>query len=355
MESKIIVLGAGASIGSKRYPIESSWKQVSDRMPSADNFFYDLFKINKTENRSAGALNYLGLTFEGLNKLLTRAWNINENGYDSSEWKGVNIEEVMTFLEIGAKMYPTNSNYQKIFKKSQENLLHFIYPFLPLRCEEQHCEYLMNVFFRLNKNDTIISFNWDTIADYTLSRTKSIQFKNYVKLLRLDKIAPIDFKNNGLLLKLHGSFNWLNCENKECEFFKRIRPPFQKNRNKLLNLRDLWTCVCGSKNIKPVIVPPVSEKMIYKNSFLKNQWLIALEKLLDVTELVFIGYSFPPTDYYSEWLFRQLNFIEKKKKIKITIVNPDYNKRYSVVKSRYDAIFKGYEIQHFMTLKDYAR
>lgn len=89
--------------------------------------------------------------------------------------------------------------------------------------------------------------------------------------------------------------------------------------------------------------------MIHKNSFLKNQWLIAREKLIDVTELIFIGYSFPPTDYYSEWLFRQLNFRAKKKKVKIVVVNPEYEKANSLVRKRYSTIFRGHEIEHFMT------
>ena len=33
-------------------------------------------------------LNFLGLTFEGLNDLIIRAWNINENGYNPDEWRG---------------------------------------------------------------------------------------------------------------------------------------------------------------------------------------------------------------------------------------------------------------------------
>jgi hypothetical protein len=354
-EKKIIILGAGASIGSKRYPIKSSWTQVSDRMPSADNFFYDLFKTNKSEYKSAGFLNYLGLTFDGLNELITKAWNINKNGFSPEEWKGVNIEEVMTFFEVGAKMYPKNSNYQKIFKKSNDYLLHFIDPILPIRFDEQHCEYLINVFLKLNKNDTIISYNWDTIAEYTLSRINAIQLKNYAILLRSNKVIPSDFQNKGLLLKLHGSFNWTNCENKNCIYNKRIRPPFKKNNYKLLGMRELFTCDCGSKRISPIIVPPITDKMIHKNSFLKNQWLIARDKLLDVTNLVFIGYSFPPSDCYSEWIFRQLNFIEVKKNVKITIVNPDYKKRNSLVRKRYNSIFRGYEIEHFMTLKDYAK
>lgn len=95
--------------------------------------------------------------------------------------------------------------------------------------------------------------------------------------------------------------------------------------------------------------------MIHENSFLKNQWLIAREKLLDVNELIFIGYSFPPTDYYTEWLFRQLNFIEKRNDIKITVVNPEYGKRGSLVTKRYKTIFRGYDIIGFKSLKDYSK
>lgn len=352
---KIIVLGAGASIGSKRYPIQSSLDQVRDTMPSADNFFYDLFKMNKTDKRSAGYLNILGLTYEGLNDLITRAWNINKDGFDAEEWKGVNIEEVMTFFEAGAKMNPTGSNEQKMFKKAQDYLLDFMYPLLPLVSEEQHCEYLMKVFWDLDKNDSIISYNWDTIADYTLARVKAEQLKNYAKLLRVDKIDPKQYRNTGLLLKLHGSFNWIKCKNSKCQYYKRIRPPFQNNRYKLLDMRELWECLgCGGNKIEPVIIPPISNKMIYMDSFLRNQWLIAREKLLDVNQLIFIGYSFPPTDYYTEWLFRQINFIEERPNLKITVVNPEYGKKYSQVTKRFNTIFRGYEIESYKTLKDYS-
>lgn len=352
---KLVILGAGASIGSKRYPINSSFSQIRTTMPSADNFFYDLFKMNKTEKHQLGALNFLGLTFEGLNDLITKSWNINDDGFDHAEWKGVNIEEVMTFFEVGSKMHPKGSAEQRAFAEAQECLLSFIYPLMPMTCEGQHCEYLLNIFYRLGKGDTVISYNWDTIAEHTLARAGCIQLKNYAKLLRADSIDPTDWRNRGLLLKLHGSFNWMVCQNKNCAHWNRIAPPFKKNRYELLNLRETWTCPrCGSQKLKPQIVPPVSNKMIHKNSFLKNQWLIAREKLLDVDELVFIGYSFPPTDHYTEWLFRQLNLIEDRRKIKIVVVNPEYGKSGSIITKRYKTIFRGYEIESHKSLKEFS-
>lgn len=352
---KIVVLGAGASIGSNRYPIESSMSKIRDRMPSAENFFYDLFQVNKTDNRESGHLNFLGLTYENLNELLTKSWNINNDGFDADEWKGVNIEEVMTFFETGSKMYPEGSNEQKVFKSALDRLIAFMNPFIPMICDGQHCEYLLDIFYTLDKKDTIISYNWDTIADFTLEKMNADQLKNYAKLMRSEDIKPEDFRDTGLLLKLHGSFNWMVCSNSECERINMIQPPFKKNRYKLLSMRETWRCPnCGSNKINPFIVPPVSDKMIHKNSFLKNQWLIAREKLLDVKELVFIGYSFPPTDFYTEWLFRQIHLMEETPDINIIVVNPEYGKRNSQVTKRFNTIFKGYDIQSYKYLKDYA-
>jgi NAD-dependent SIR2 family protein deacetylase len=352
-KQKMIVLGAGASIGSKRYPIESSFRQMRTTMPSSDNFFYDLFKTNKTDKRPAGALNFLGLTFEGLNDLIARSWNINNEGFDHAEWKGVNIEDVMTFFEVGSRMHPRGSVERRMFARAQEYLLNFMHPLIPMICEGQHCEYLLRTFYDIDKKDTIISYNWDTIADHTLEQAGRVQLRNYAKLLRADSIVPEEWRHKGLLLKLHGSFNWLVCENKACENRNRILPPFQRNRYKLL--RKLWTCPhCGNNRLKPQIVPPVSNKMIHKDSFLRNQWMIAREKLLDVNELVFIGYSFPPTDHYSAWLFRQLNLIEDRSAVKVVVVNPEYGKRSSEVTKRYNSIFSRTDIESYKSLQEYS-
>ncbi|MBW8244259.1 hypothetical protein K1F50_15730 [Muricauda oceani] len=354
---KMVVLGAGASIGSKRYPINSSLDQLRDRMPSAENFFYDLFKLNKTENHNERFLNFLGLTYEALYDVIVRAWNINKgnNDFDPNGWRGVNIEEVMTFFDVGSNMFDQDSQEGKLYRQAQKSLLDFMFPLIPMICEGQHCEYLLRVFFGLEPKDTVISYNWDTIAEYTLAKAKANQIRNYAKLMRSDKIEPRMYRNTGLLLKLHGSFNWMVCKNPECPSFDTIKPPFQKNRYKLIGLNESYTCKdCGSNNLRPLIVPPVSNKMIHKDEFLKNQWLIAREKLLDTNELIFIGYSFPPTDYYSEWLFRQIYFIENRNDIKITVVNPQYGKRGSAVTKRYDTIFNDFEIESYKTLKDFA-
>jgi len=73
-----------------------------------------------------------------------------------------------------------------------------------------------------------------------------------------------------------------------------------------------------------------------------------------VNELVFIGYSFPPTDHYSCWLFRQLNLMEDRKQVKIVVVNPEYGKRTSEVTKRYNSIFKKADIESYKSLREYS-
>lgn len=352
--TKIIVLGAGASVGSKRLSAKSAFaKLATTRMPSAENFFYDLFEVKKTRNNPSNFLNFLMATNEGLNEVITRAWNINGKAFYSEEWKGVNIEDVMTFFEVSELMTPEQSS---IYKDAQEALLDFMYPIIPLKHEGEHCEYLLKIINTFDKKDTIISYNWDSIADQTLAVANAIQFKNYAKLLRSKSPCVEEFSNKGLLLKLHGSFNWFLCQNKKCDFYNKIRPPFPNNRYRLLILHELWKgCPsCEKTYKKPYIVPPVSNKMIHKNSFLKTQWLIAREKLLSARELIFIGYSFPTTDFYTDWLFRQLNYINDRQEIKITVVNPEYGKSNSSVTKKYNSIFKGYKIDSYKTLRSYS-
>lgn len=304
------------------------------------------------------------MMYEGLNWVITNAWNFKSNGSVRKEWKGVNVEEVMTFLEVGKNMSQPDSDEYLMYENAYESLIDYLFPQMPMICRDQHCEHLMTVFGKLKDNDSIISYNWDTIAEFTLQarawgrRGELAQLRNYAKLLRDNSIDIDTYRHKGLLLKLHGSFNWMACKNKNCNNLNKIIPPFYegKKKYKLVSLLKNWKCAeCqDKKGMKPFIVPPVSDKKIHQNSFVQSQWMIARAKLLDVRELIFIGYSFPPTDFYTEWLFRQLNFMDRKSPVEVTVVNPEY-KRGSLVFKRYNRIFKDSKITSFRTLEEYAK
>jgi len=79
----------------------------------------------------------------------------------------------------------------------------------------------------------------------------------------------------------------------------------------------------------------------HKKNLFSNQWNIARRKLQQTKKLVFIGYSFPATDSYAEWLFRQINYLVEDMesltftKIDIEVVNPAALRRNSALRKRY--------------------
>jgi hypothetical protein len=111
---------------------------------------------------------------------------------------------------------------------------------------------------------------------------------------------------------------------------------------------------CGDGNGEPFIVPPTSQKFIRRGSFLQKLWLIAREKLPSCRRLIFVGYSFPATDFYSEWLFRQIYFIDGQQP-EIIVVNPAIMKKKSQVSQRYERLFRGCKTHRFATLQDFRR
>jgi hypothetical protein len=349
----LLVLGAGVSIGAAKYPIESSLREAMAKMPSGENFFYDLFFQGKTNTHSKRYLNVLGLTSEGVNNLIVRAWALTNNlkHFDPDEWKQLNIEEVFTFFDIGDMMYPRGTQYQRSFRACKSELKAFVTTFLSVKSEGLHCEHLMNILFALKPTDSIISFNWDTIADFTLQQTQHASYAGYLELMTTQRLRPADFVHRSVLLKLHGSLNWMVCPNPQCVLYGKIRLAVRDG--KLLRFFGMHKCPsCGNDRPEPFIVPPTSQKFIRRDTILHKLWLIAREQLPYFNKIVFIGYSFPTTDFYSEWLFRQIYFVEGKRP-EIIVVNPEIMKTRSIVAQRYQKIFRGCTIHKFPTMEQF--
>lgn len=354
----MLVLGAGASIGAKAYPKENSLFDGL-RMPSSQNFFYDIFDERKHGKKSGRFLNTLGLTYESVNKFLVQAWGLKKNvgQFDPIEWRDVNIEDVFTFLDVGEKMFNKGTSYHAAFSESKKYIEDFIRNVLAIRTDGQHCEHLIHLFGCLQPQDNIISFNWDTYADYSLKWLGTPQFFTYLNMMSGHPIHIRTFAKKGVLLKLHGSFNWIVCDNKKCEAYLTAQLPMHKGSKELPRFASTGNDVCnmcGYKSTKRFIVPPVSNKLIHENSFLHRIWLIARDKLRNADRIVFIGYSFPPTDFYAEWLFRQIYFLVGKQQ-EIVVVNPEIFKKNSLVSRRYNTIFRNHEIVKFKTLEEYVR
>jgi hypothetical protein len=170
--------------------------------------------------------------------------------------------------------------------------------------------------------------------------------------MKANPLRVSDFVHRGVLLKLHGSLNWFVCPNPQCTLHGKVRLAVRDE--KLLRLLEMHKCpMCGNEG-KPFIVPPTSQKFIRHGTVLHKLWLLAREQLQYCRRIVFIGYSFPTTDFYSEWLFRQIYFIEGRLP-EIVVVNPEIMKTRSEVSQRYQTIFRGCPIHKFSTLEAFRR
>ena len=72
---------------------------------------------------------------------------------------------------------------------------------ISMRTLGQRCLYLEKLFENLNDEDSIISFNWDTLADTTLEYLSNTQYQNYISVFSKRSFDIRKYKNKELLLK----------------------------------------------------------------------------------------------------------------------------------------------------------
>lgn len=138
-----------------------------------------------------------------------------------------------------------------------------------------------------------------------------------------------------LLLKLHGSINWgvptiaLDKGNRiyrrrsggaDCMLHRQVKHP----GGLPLTL-----------HFEPVIVPPIIDKSEWlRNQTFRYLWNMANQAIQEAKEVIFIGYSLPPTDFMTEFMFRQAKMGHSQKRI--TVIDPMAT---SKLRERYEDIF----------------
>lgn len=203
---------------------------------------------------------------------------------------------------------------------------------------------------KMNENDFIINFNYDILMDLALRLCDKFNDQSY--LLNFYKVfngeewvAQQADDPKIIMAKLHGSLNWLHCSH--CNSVLLLRD--QKVGDwyaTLPNTEICPRCYSSFHLFERMLIPPLLVKK-YSEPNIRYLWNESLKKIGQSMELIFIGYSLPPTDFATETLFRAA--LEKKQRdIPVSIINPDP----SIVK-RYSAIFNPNNIQHYETLDDF--
>lgn len=395
---KALILGAGAS---KAY--SDSFTDV--RMPIATDFFSTFKKLKISENPwvlIGDFLNYLR-DYKGV--IIKTFYS-----YDS------NIEQIHSEIEHRLSKALTESD--NFFDKTENIVflkayMQLIFLFVNVINEIQNgpvSKSHINLAQRLNSNDTIITFNWDTLMDRALKCVSKWNTNNgyYVKpkeiyrdkWIKNNSDTPNDFP---LLLKLHGSTNWLTShtrpENRKLKLTQELSPdsffvyesnikPYNTYDGRYMDgyqdfsygyyppnlpligeklpdgrllvetiLRNPFTPKgkYSSHGLvsMPLIIPPIKNKdySLFGDLF-KNIWEKAEEVLSKAKHIIIIGYSFPKMDYQSNILFKKA-FLRRTTMPNITIVNPNPDRiverfmlDYGITKEKI-VVIKEYFIEEF--------
>jgi hypothetical protein len=188
---------------------------------------------------------------------------------------------------------------------------------------------------------TVISTNWDTLAEYSLMKNdlwspidgygfkiKSVPSKNTTVRYPKSQIK---------VLKLHGSIGWIESSDKKEIYLDEtysshllIRPKdnnisFSKRRISLADQSTREVRSQGPKRLgEQFLILPSYIKQL-DNTYLQSIWNQASTALKKATEVIFVGYSLPSADVAIRALLNPLRKrIEGKrissKRLKITVV-----------------------------------
>lgn len=313
----VYILGAGSSIGHS--------KKI---YPDINNIFKKANEYNIVSRNHKSILN----KYKELNEYLKETFN-----YDLLSNKELDFEEVFTIIDIEEEKNPTD--YGKL-KLQLMNILCEL--FTKLKDSIKYNDSLDYYLFesKLRDYDSILTFNWDVLLDDVLGREyflrdpldvdnqgkkkrRKLSGHHHYKYL-LESIHNDFYRHHytpetftGVYIKLHGSVDWNICKNPLCPFLNHPMPILYPLKNiKCFHCFEICT---------KLIIPPTLKKSINDVPFIRNQWNIAKEVILNASKIVIWGYNLPPTDFYSEWLLMKS---KKNKSLKeIILINPNRDHR----------------------------
>jgi NAD-dependent SIR2 family protein deacetylase len=299
---RIFFLGAGAS--------------VRDGIPLTRNFIPYLFENGHKDHRLKRARTFISDFFS--------------TGISITPALYPRFEQVMSFLDMAISQdhYLSSKYHHKYLRQIRSDMVYLIWHLIKSRGSEESETYQCFAE-KLSPDDLIISLNYDTLLESALLKSHGninygINFSCIYSSVPLQEGAPTP-----LLLKLHGSVNWLYCPNCEALYCytgtKAIERIFQ-GKNEL--------CPYDNCYLKGIIIPP-TEKKDYGLPLLALMWIKASKLLRTTTAIDFIGYSLNEIDMQVLYLLKRSLF-NNTEKPKLRVIDPDPS---GIVFDRYEKLF----------------
>ena len=269
--------------------------------------------------------------------------------------KRLSLEKVMTQLSLEKEIFlrlPPFLGYGGNGKAESSDLLaplvELIATTISKALEGPHCLKHLKLANSLKRGDAVVSFNYDILMDNALRNSNKLTDSGY--LIPFQGIfengcweKPVEKISDVVLLKLHGSMNWLHCLN--CNSYLLMRSAKISSWDASLPKKcpncEEFNC------FERVIVPPLLTKN-YSAQPIEYLWRQANKYVSRTREIVIIGYSFPPTDFAAEALLRIALLYTLQKQIRFTVVNPD-----KTVFERFAMTFNSSNVEWIRSLEEY--
>jgi phage FluMu protein Com len=275
-------------------------------------------------------------------------YGINKNDLDFLENPSINLEDVMTLLDIDDRLFFPFTNPEIQLNESRElrAVKELLVRTLDYALMGPPCKKHNKLAQKMNSGDIILSFNYDILMDNALFSLGKITDSGYK--MNFSNVSqdgqwrrPDDISSKVTLFKLHGSLNWIRCG--FCGTLLLYR--FQKQT--LVGAQEFQCprCSSGEAFAKRMIIPPTQSKE-YGDRDITFLWVQADNLLKDISRIICIGYSFPSSDFDVISLIRR--FRARQKDIpEGYFISPD-----QTAKKRLEKLL-GKEMKNFRYLSDY--
>lgn len=351
MKNKTVyILGAGFSIDAGA-PLQSKIVDDIFKLYSEKSFLFSEEKILKFENFLTNTLfidkdEHSKIPLEDIFTPLDRCI------YDNISFRNLNIFEVKEIREIIYYLIGVTLK-ELLSKNSDKNYIDKFAKYLFDNCINRK-----DHGYKDSSTDrvAVMSTNWDILLDNSLNKLVDNYIMDTSVKVVVDyccHISSHDENNHNIkpgleilgaggfnikLLKLHGSYNWLQCP--RClrvyiDFYQKIVvDQFHLNvkcRHCNTNFGDSGSHILTSNLIMPTFLKDFS------NPQYKLIWQNAGIELSEATKVVFIGYSLPQADFEMRQLLSRM--IRENAEIEVVTRGPENKQSTIDLKERYKVFF----------------
>jgi len=345
----VILLGAGAS--------------KSEGAPLQNELFKEFFeyyrrvlkdKQHRLREDKDNVWNLSKEQEELIVKYFKNFWGINIKSYQNKNIKFPTFEECLGVLDLAYYRGESFKNYHKKKIEQIRNALIFLIAKVLDEKLREKIIYHKKLVYRLEKKSCLsqtafISLNYDIIIDNVLADLYDKFHLDYgidfINFERENDWKRPDQDKAVLLLKIHGSLNWLYCPT--CNHLE-LTP---KEKGAIKAFYKEKKCNKCNTLMEPVIIPPTFYKEM-TNPFIQEIFLRA-DKVLRNAEKIFIcGYSFPDADLHIKYLLKRAEQFRGKTP-EIYVINNYLNKtdqQKEEEEHRIRRFFKNKEKLHYTNL-----